>query len=69
MSERFTIDGSAALEAHLAATCQKVLAGVKSLVPAGLCQKPPLAGSKNFAIIASASSMAKSRCFGSNVAS
>ena len=34
MSHRFTIDGSDALEAHLAATCEKVLAGVKSLVPA-----------------------------------
>jgi len=34
MSQRFTIDGSAPLESHLAATCEKVLAGVKSLVPA-----------------------------------
>ena len=34
MSQRFTIDGSDALEAHLAATCEKVLAGIKSLVPA-----------------------------------
>lgn len=34
MSERFTIDGSSALESHLAAVCEKVLAGVKSLVPA-----------------------------------
>ena len=34
MSLRFTIDGSDALEAHLAQTCEKVLAGVKSLVPA-----------------------------------
>ncbi len=34
MSERFTIDGSDALESHLAATCEKVLSGVKSLVPA-----------------------------------
>ena len=34
MSRRFTIDGSDALESHLAATCEKVLAGVKSLVPA-----------------------------------
>jgi hypothetical protein len=34
MNRRFTIDGSDALEAHLAATCEKVLAGVKSLVPA-----------------------------------
>jgi len=34
MNQRFTIDGSDALEAHLAATCEKVLSGVKSLVPA-----------------------------------
>lgn len=34
MSERFTIDGIDALEAHLAATCEKVLTGIKSLVPA-----------------------------------
>lgn len=34
MTPRFTMDGSRALEAHLAATCEKVLAGVKSLVPA-----------------------------------
>ncbi len=34
MSQRFTIDGSSALESHLAATCERVLAGVKSLVPA-----------------------------------
>ena len=33
MNQRFTIDGSAALESHLVATCAKVLAGVKSLVP------------------------------------
>jgi len=44
MSERFTIDGSAALEAHLAATCQKVLAGVKSLVPAGKLEGIALGG-------------------------
>jgi len=34
MSRRFTIDGSDALESHLAATCETVLVGVKSLVPA-----------------------------------
>ena len=34
MNQRFTIDGSDALESHLAATCEKVLTGVKSLVPA-----------------------------------
>jgi hypothetical protein len=33
MNPRFTIDGSPALEAHLAATCEKVLAGVRQLVP------------------------------------
>ena len=32
MSERFTIDGGAALESQLAATCEKVLSGVKALV-------------------------------------
>ncbi len=34
MSQRFTIDGSDALESQLAATCEMVLSGVKSLVPA-----------------------------------
>ena len=34
MSTRFTIDGSPALEAHLAATCDAVLAGVRGLIPA-----------------------------------
>jgi hypothetical protein len=34
MNQRFTIDGSTALESHLTATCEKVLAGVKLLVPA-----------------------------------
>ena len=34
MISRFTIDGSAALEEHLAATCDRVRAGVQSLVPA-----------------------------------
>jgi len=33
MSPRFTIDGSDGLESHLAATCEQVLSGVKSLVP------------------------------------
>ena len=33
MNQRFTIDGSDALEAHLADTCQLVLSGVKSLIP------------------------------------
>jgi hypothetical protein len=35
MSQRFTIDGSDALESRLAATCKNVLAGVKALVPTG----------------------------------
>lgn len=34
MGERYTIDGSDALEAHLATTCAKVLTGVQQLVPA-----------------------------------
>jgi hypothetical protein len=33
MNQRFTIDGSDTLETHLGKTCEKVLAGVKSLVP------------------------------------
>lgn len=32
-SERYTIDGSDALERHLAKTCEKVLAGVRQLIP------------------------------------
>src|SRR5439155_17495371 len=31
---RFTLDGGAELENHLARTCQQVLAGVQSIVPA-----------------------------------
>jgi hypothetical protein len=31
---RFTLDGSPALEAHLQATCEQVLAGVRRLIPA-----------------------------------
>ena len=34
MNPRFTIDGSPALESHLAQTCDQVLAGVRQLVPA-----------------------------------
>ena len=34
MSPRFTLDGSEVLEAHLAATCDKVLSGIRALVPA-----------------------------------
>jgi hypothetical protein len=33
VSARFTVDGSDALESHLAQTCQHVLAGVQSLIP------------------------------------
>ena len=44
MSQRFTIDGSDALEAHLAATCEKVLAGIKSLVPAAKLEGIALGG-------------------------
>ena len=33
-SPRFTLDGSAALEAHLARVCEQVRAGVQALVPA-----------------------------------
>ena len=33
MNQRFTLDGSNALESHLAVICEKVLSGVKSLVP------------------------------------
>ncbi|MEI7533284.1 MAG: hypothetical protein WCK57_02865 [Verrucomicrobiae bacterium] len=41
---RFTLDGSKALEAHLAQTCEKVLAGVKSLVPAAQLEGIALGG-------------------------
>lgn len=34
MNPRFTLDGSNALEAQLAATCENVLSGVRTLVPA-----------------------------------
>jgi len=34
MKQRFTIDGSDMLESHMTAMCEKVLTGVKSLVPA-----------------------------------
>lgn len=44
MSQRFTTDGSDALEAHLAQTCEKVLTGVQSLVPAAKLQGVLLAG-------------------------
>jgi hypothetical protein len=35
MNQRFTIDGSPALEHHLAATCERVSAGIRSVVPPG----------------------------------
>ncbi len=44
MNQRFTIDGSDALEAHLAQTCERVLAGVKVLVPASKLQAVLLGG-------------------------
>ena len=44
MSQRFTIDGSDALEAHLAQTCERVLAGVKLLVPAAKLEGIALGG-------------------------
>jgi len=44
MNQRFTIDGSDALEAHLAATCEKVLTGVKSLVPTAKLEGIALGG-------------------------
>jgi hypothetical protein len=42
--KRFTLDGSAALEAHLTQTCEKVLAGVKSFVPAAQLEAILLGG-------------------------
>ena len=44
MSQRFTMDGSDALESKLAATCEKVLSGVKSLVPAAKLEGVLLGG-------------------------
>lgn len=44
MNHRFTIDGSDALESHLAATCDRVLSGVKSLVPAAKLDSVLLGG-------------------------
>ncbi len=41
---RFTLDGSDALETHLAQTCENVLAGVKSLVPAAKLEGIALGG-------------------------
>lgn len=44
MSTRFTIDGSSALERHLADTCGLVLEGVRSIVPANRIEGIALAG-------------------------
>src|SRR6267154_3711417 len=41
---RFTIDGSAALEAHLAVTCSRVLSAIQSIVPARKLQALVLGG-------------------------
>src|SRR5260221_784036 len=41
---RFTIDGSAALEAQLAATCSRVLSAIQSIVPARKLQALVLGG-------------------------
>lgn len=41
---RFTLDGSDALEAHLARVCERVLAGVAALVPAAALEGLLLAG-------------------------
>ena len=41
---RFTIDGSAALENHLARICEKVLAGVQALLPANKLEALVLGG-------------------------
>ena len=44
MSARFTIDGSAGLEQHLAVTCTHVRAGVERILPAGRLEGLVLAG-------------------------
>jgi len=44
MSTRFTIDGSAALEQHLAETCALVRAGVERIIPTQLLEGLALAG-------------------------
>ena len=44
MNLRYTLDGSPALESHLAATCDQVLAGVRRLVPGGQLQGVLLGG-------------------------
>ncbi len=42
--QRFTLDGSAELEAHLARTCEKIAAGLRGLLPAGKLEAVLLGG-------------------------
>jgi hypothetical protein len=44
VSTRFTLDGSDALESHLAQTCQDVLGGVQALIPSAHLEALVLAG-------------------------
>ena len=44
MNQRFTLDGSHALESHLAVICEKVLGGLKSLVPSAKLEGVLLGG-------------------------
>ncbi|EEF57036.1 hypothetical protein [Pedosphaera parvula] len=44
MTAKFTIDGSDALEAHLAHTCSGILAGVRSIIPAAELEALVLGG-------------------------
>jgi hypothetical protein len=44
VSARFTVDGSKELEAHLAQTCQRVVAGVRSLIPSQKLEAVVLGG-------------------------
>lgn len=44
MNERYTVDGSDALERHLADACDKVLAGVRRLIPASILEGLLLGG-------------------------
>lgn len=44
MNSRFTIDGSPAMESHLATTCDQVLAGVRQLAPASQLEGVLLGG-------------------------
>src|SRR5688572_7629618 len=41
---RFTIDGSPALEQHLALTCAKIAAGIRGLIPPGRLEAVLLGG-------------------------